>query len=81
MTDTAPAEIEPRKGQIWREVDPRQNRYVRVLGVNGMGEVQVETVYNADGKWFRAHGTRRGWAKLDRFNGRRGGYALQEDAK
>lgn len=69
-----------RAGQVWRENDARATRYIRVTGTAGDGVVSIETVYNADGAWFRCHGTRMGQARLDRFNGKRGGYVLQEDA-
>lgn len=69
-------------GQIWREMDARGARYVRVLEIHPSAVpapmVTVETVYNADGKWFRAHGTRQNAARVDRFNGKPGGYSLFE---
>lgn len=68
---------EIRVGQIWREVDPRKERYVRVLDVRG-GWVQISTVEKSGNVWTRVRGTTKRHAAVDRFNGKRGGYALHE---
>lgn len=61
-------------GQIWREVDPRQERYVRVEGT-GPTEIRIRTVVrNEDGAWVVKKGTRECPARRERFNGQPGGY-------
>lgn len=79
-------------GQIWREVDPRRVRFVRITGiVEREGTlpplIKIGTVIRTgDGSprmpfsWERARGTRINYAEAGRFNGKRGGYVLHEDA-
>jgi DNA-binding IscR family transcriptional regulator len=64
-------------GQIWREVDPRFNRYIQVVEIANstvrpikLATIDIET--NALG--------RKTWASRERFNGKRGGYELYKDA-
>lgn len=68
-------------GQIWKEVDPRKLRFVRVTNVSPDGSsIKLETLVHAGGtKWVRAAGTRDNYAKADRFDGKYGGYALHVD--
>lgn len=65
-------------GQIWREVDPRFNRYVQVIevfdtAVKSIKIANIDLLTNALG--------RKNWASRERFNGKRGGYELHKDAK
>lgn len=65
-------------GQIWREVDPRGNRYVQVIeianwSVKSIKIAAIDLVTNALG--------RKNWASRERFNGKRGGYELHRDSK
>lgn len=56
-------------GQVWREVDDRFVRRVMVLAVDEKNQlVLLRNVKFAGGKGR--------WARMDRFNGKRGGYAL-----
>jgi hypothetical protein len=62
-------------GEVWVENDPRVSRKIRVIEFlsdvyshNGFGYVQIKDL--ATGKTSRA--------RLDRFNGRRGGYSRAE---
>lgn len=79
--ETALAEIEPRAGQIWKEVDPRFKRYVRIIGVYlGNRRVVIETVgFDKVSGWFKRPKTATTQADIARFNGKRGGYALHQD--
>lgn len=65
-------------GQIWREVDPRFNRYIQVLEatdgvVRPIKIATIDLATNALG--------RKTYASRERFNGKRGGYELYRDAK
>lgn len=67
-------------GQIWREVDPRFNRFVRVVSVamtrRGVG---IRTVVPESGEWKDAPNSRISYADHTRFNSKRGGYELREE--
>ncbi len=72
----------PQVDDIWKEVDPRATRFVRVVVVAGT-DVRVVTVTEKEpGYWVPVlnEKTKRyapaRWADLRRFNGKRGGYAL-----
>lgn len=68
-------------GQIWIEVDPRFERYVRIKEIGGSCDqsVAIQTcVQDRSGEWVDAPRSRRGWASIERFNGKRGNYALHE---
>ncbi|MBU0917898.1 MAG: hypothetical protein KKD97_16255 [Gammaproteobacteria bacterium] len=65
-------------GQIWKEVDPRFDRYVEVIGVND--QEQKATIMLAARSGGHA-GSRSTKASLKRFNGKRGGYELHKDAE
>lgn len=65
-------------GQIWKELDPRFDRYVEVLRVDEKD--QRATIVLASRSGGHA-GTRPTKASLKRFNGKRGGYALHKDAE
>ena len=57
--------VEIKVGQIWREVDPRFDRLVKVVGFcEESGKVKINS-YGITRK-----------AKRARFNGKRGGYEL-----
>jgi hypothetical protein len=67
--DTAPVVA---IGQRWKEVDPRTERVVEILELTDDGKrARIRTV--GSGGWGS-------WAKLARFNGKRGGYALVQEA-
>lgn len=70
------AAIAPAKGQIWREIDPRKIRYVKIIGVD-RDSVAIETVERSSVGWRRKRGTGRTVATLARFNGSRGGYDFE----
>jgi hypothetical protein len=73
----------PREGQIWREVDPRFVRHIRIESVFsewGRG-VAVRTVVYAMGQWRATARTRLSFCDHERFNGKRGGYELIEDRR
>ncbi len=59
-------------GQIWSEVDPRFDRKVLVIAVSSKF-VLIRNVTTKPGSKGR-------WAKLDRFNGKCGGYILASEA-
>ncbi len=62
-------------GDIWKEVDPRFERYVRVVAWND-DYVRIRSC-TADGRFLnRRHGPASRKAKLARFNGKHGGYAI-----
>lgn len=50
-------------GQIWKEVDPRHERFVRIIreAVQFGDEVEIETVVRIDSEgpapWTRKHGS------------------------
>jgi hypothetical protein len=68
----------PAKGQIWKEVDPRFNRFVRVERVTLGGHVAIRTVIRDAGSWISAPRSRELLTKPERFNGKRGGFEFQE---
>lgn len=68
-------------GQIWREVDPRFDRYVQVESVCTMlGNTNIvgirAVVPNDHGGWDYTLGARYSRANAIRFNGKRGNYEL-----
>lgn len=65
---------EPAVGQIWKEVDPRQERYLRIEHGSPFGKVAVRTVVKKDGRWVDAPYSRISYCAAVRFNGKRGGY-------
>lgn len=74
MTTTTRAQ-ELKIGQIWREVDPRFNRYIQILS-EGFPRVCIATIDIATNALGR-----KGSAACSRFNGKSGGYELYRDAK
>jgi hypothetical protein len=74
-------------GQVWRECDPRETRFVRILNLKpGRRGVLICTmVMTGDGSvesphaWVPASRSHARWADHERFNGKRGGYELYED--
>jgi len=72
-TSARPVEV----GQIWREVDKRFNRYVKVLDVRD-GDIKSVLICATDSVVGRVEG-RKTWASKTRFNGRRGGYELVKE--
>lgn len=82
MTIPTPQQLangNPAIGQIWREVDPRQERFVRIEGEHSFGFFGVRKVVNIDGIWIDAPNSRRAEAKAERFNGKRSGYEFVVD--
>lgn len=69
----------PVRGQIWHEVDPRQERHIRVESV-GITHASVRAVIlrGNPSRWEDAPKSRSAEAKLSRFNGKRGGYEFIE---
>lgn len=67
------------EGQIWREVDPRQERYIRVERVTPH-VIDLQCVAFDGTIWIAKRGTRKTQAMRDRFNGKRGGYDLYAEA-
>ena len=65
-------------GQIWREVDPRFNRYVQVIEItnHSIRPIKIATIDLATNALGRKN-----WASRERFNGKRGGYELHRDSK
>lgn len=73
-------------GQIWREVDPRAVRYIRVTRIGGLDNHRVRfesVIQRGSGTkpsvsfyWDRKPKTRESEAAIERFNGKRGGYEL-----
>ncbi len=61
----SPFGVEIYVGQHWKEVDPRFDRTVCVAEIDSDAQkIRITSDY-----------TRFGWAKLSRFNGKRGGYS------
>ena len=76
MTEMQP---KPEQQQIWREVDPRFERYIRVESVRpGRCGVSCRTVVLSEGKWIDARRSRVSYCDPERFNGKRGGYEFHE---
>ena len=65
-------------GQIWREVDPRFNRYVQVIEIanQSIRSIKIATIDLATNALGRKN-----WASRERFNGKRGGYELHRDIR
>ena len=62
-------------GQIWREVDPRFERHVRIESIGaGRRSVGIRTVVRHDGRWIEGPRSRASWCDGERFNGKRGNY-------
>ena len=57
-------------GQVWKELDSRFDRFVRVIRIKNSGAVVIQ---NED------DGARHTTARRDRFNGKHGGYILWKD--
>lgn len=71
-----PTQTTPKVGQIWREVDPRFTRHVKVLHI-AMGRAELQLISNSSGVWKEGKICPRS-ANLNRFNGKRGGYEYVE---
>lgn len=65
-------------GQQWREVDPRFTRIVEILavGTGTIRPIKLRTILFG-GSEFIGRAT---YANRERFNGKRGGYALVKEA-
>jgi hypothetical protein len=74
MSEQPKAEV----GQIWREVDPRQERYVQVTRVGTQMATVRKVERDAARQWDFAPKSRYAEAQLHRFNGKRGGYEFVE---
>jgi hypothetical protein len=55
----------PKKGDIWKENDNRFDRYVAIINVGEFGC----NLYCGDTD-------RHSWSRIERFNGKSGGYSL-----
>lgn len=66
--------MEPAVGQIWKEVDPRVTRFVRVEKVGAHAGVMVRKVIRQNGSWIHAPRSVERWTNAARFDGKRGGY-------
>jgi len=78
--------MEVKEGQIWREVDPRFARFVEVIGVRDEFRgrpmsATIVTIVSENGMWVRPRRSREVDARLDRFNGKRGGYEFYSDGE
>jgi hypothetical protein len=62
MKENNPYDV--RIGDVWVENDPRHHRRLKVIGFKGADYAELENLANG----------RKSFAKLSRFNGRRGGY-------
>lgn len=63
--------------QIWKEVDPRFERFVRIESVGvGRRSIGLRTVILDDGRWVDGPRSRMTYADPERFRGQRGGYAI-----
>lgn len=72
----------PKNGDIWREVDPRFERFVRIEAIySGRRGYQIRTVTQTEGKWSPAPRSRLSYADAERFNGKRSGYEFHESAR
>lgn len=67
---------EVKRGQVWREVDPRRERFVHVISNGDTPKVAIQTVERDGAGWKLVAGTRVNHVDPSRFNGRRGGYIL-----
>ncbi len=66
--------------QVWREVDPRFTRFARIIGTGQRGAIQIRTVIKAGDDWIFPPHSRPTFCSAKRFNGKRGGYELHQDA-
>lgn len=74
----------PAVGQIWREVDPRFTRFVRIESVGSFFRneevIGIRNVANDQHVgWISPKGARFTRASGKRFHGKRGGYAFVEE--
>lgn len=69
--------MEIKVGQIWREVDSRMERFIRIESTNGIYPT-IRSVYKHDDGWRPRSRSRSSQASPDRFNGKRGGYKFVE---
>lgn len=68
--------MKPKIGQIWKECDPRIERYILIM--DACEEDWYIRTCTVDGE--RLPSTRVGRAREERFNGKRGGYAYVKEA-
>jgi hypothetical protein len=73
----------PDRYQIWREVDPRKERYIRIESDASVlsHTVAFRTVIKKASGWAVAPGAHMSHAKRSRFNGKRGGYEFVESGR
>lgn len=71
--------IEVRKGQIWRENDPRKERYVQIVKVGNV-EAVIQTVEFDGTLWINKPRSRETYANLARFRNGYGGYSFHMQA-
>lgn len=74
-SDSKSASHPPQAGDIWKEVDPRAERYVRVISLSTpSGKYAFIRTCDANGVSGTRNPVRE--ARVERFNGKRGGYEL-----
>lgn len=71
------SEVKP--GQIWKENDPRFDYYKLVVDVTDKHALLIRC--QESGKAIEGLKMVPRWSKLERFNGRRGGYSLHKEAQ
>lgn len=70
----------PKQGQIWVEMDPRFERYIRIESVGvGRRSVGFRTVVLLAGRWIDGPRSRMSYVNPERFNAKRSGYAIHQD--
>ena len=78
-TASSPAVRRPQVGEIWREVDPRFERFLRIEAV-GQHKIGIRAVVRDGSRWISSARSRAGDASPARFHGKRGGYEFVERA-
>lgn len=71
----------PDVGEIWREVDPRFDRFVRIVSVSSSRSANIRTVIKDGDGWIDDPRGYASTAHPRRFNGKRGGYELIAEAR
>lgn len=81
ILEHAKANTKPKQLQIWKECDPRFERYVRIESVGvGRRSIGIRAVVWSDDRWVDAPRSRMSYADPERFNGKRGGYQFHHSS-